>query len=178
MDKDEYIEDSIDLNLPYRNVYDISEDDEDEDSTEDGDDSCDFTPNGTLTGKGKTFPKKKRGRPAKKKAERVAKKPEFRDELTLVDSCSGNPNFAVITDFISKFGEQLGLRSLAMGELERMLETQTGETVPADLVHLHTVLLRRIALPKKITITKWTWEKGLNLYCRFDLDIFVINSRY
>ena len=60
MDKDEYIEDSIDLNLPYRNVYDISEDDEDEDSTEDGDDSCDFTPNGTLTGKGKTFPKKKK----------------------------------------------------------------------------------------------------------------------
>ena len=39
------------------------------------------------------------------------------------------------------------------------------EIVHPDLIDLHSVLLRKIKLPKRYSITKKTWEKALVLFC-------------
>ena len=87
------------------------------------------------------------------------------DRLTTNDDCKTNPNFAVIVDFLEKFGEHLGIKSIGIRELESYL-TDSGVQVHQDLVHVFTSLLKRAKLPKKMLITKRSWEKGLALFCK------------
>ena len=87
------------------------------------------------------------------------------DLITSRDDCKTNPNFAVIVDFLEKFGEHLGIKSLGMRQLESHL-TDSQAIVHQDLIHVFTSLLKRAKLPKKILITKRSWEKGLTLFCK------------
>ena len=87
------------------------------------------------------------------------------DVMTTREDCRANPNFAVIVDFLEKFGEHLGIKSIAMRNLESHL-TETGVQVHPDLVQVFTSLLKRAKLPKKMLITKRSWEKGLGLFCK------------
>ena len=87
------------------------------------------------------------------------------DLITSRDDCKTNPNFAVIVDFLEKFGEHLGIKSLGMRQLESHLTDSQG-IVHQDLIHVFTSLLKRAKLPKKILITKRSWEKGLILFCK------------
>ena len=87
------------------------------------------------------------------------------DIMTTMEDCRANPNFAVIVDFLDKFGEHLGIKSIAMRNLESHL-TDSGVQVHPDLVHVFTSLLKRAKLPKKLLITKRSWEKGLGLFCK------------
>ena len=86
------------------------------------------------------------------------------NDLTTIDCCSDNPNFAVVMDFMEKFGDHIGLKNIPMKELEAML-CDHSDIIHPDLVHLHTVLLKRVKLSKKLIITKKSWEKGLILFC-------------
>ena len=86
------------------------------------------------------------------------------NDLTKSDCCYDNPNFAVIIDFIEKFGEDLGIKNIPMKRLQTMLRDRR-EIVHPDLIQLHSVLLRKIKLPKRYSITKKTWEKALVLFC-------------
>ena len=86
------------------------------------------------------------------------------DLVTSRDDCKTNPNFAVIVDFLEKFGEHLGIKSLGMRQLESHLTDSQG-IVHQDLIHVFTSLLKR-AKQKKILITKRSWEKGLTLFCK------------
>ena len=85
-------------------------------------------------------------------------------EETKITSCSINPNFAIVVDFIEKFGDHIGLKNIPMKELEAMI-CDNSDTVHPDLVQLHTVLLKKIKLSKKLIITKKSWIKGLILFC-------------
>ena len=68
-------------------------------------------------------------------------------------------------DFLEKFGEHLGIKSIGMKQLESVL-TNIGAQVHPDLIHVFTCLLKRVKLPKKMLITKRSWEKGLSLFCK------------
>ena len=87
------------------------------------------------------------------------------DLVTCKDDCRTNPNFAVIVDFLEKFGEHIGIKRLGMRQLESHL-TDSQVKVHQDLVQVFTSLLKRAKLPKKILITKRSWEKGLSLFCK------------
>ena len=87
------------------------------------------------------------------------------DIMTTMEDCRTNPNFAVIVDFLEKFGEHLGIKSIAMRDLESHL-TDSRVQVHQDLIHVFTSLLKRAKLPKKMLITKRSWEKGLGLFCK------------
>lgn len=89
---------------------------------------------------------------------------ETSDEKPLITSCSIDPNFAIIVDFMEKFGDHIGLKNIPMKLMEEML-CDTNETVHPDLVQLHAVLLKKIKLSKKLIITKKSWIKGLILFC-------------
>ena len=90
---------------------------------------------------------------------------QTRDIMTTMEDCRTNPNFAVIVDFLEKFGEHLGIKSIPMRNLESHL-TDSGVQVHPDLIHVFTSLLKRAKLPKKMLITKRSWEKGLGLFCK------------
>ena len=87
------------------------------------------------------------------------------DIMTTMENCRTNPNFAVIVDFLEKFGEHLGIKSIAMRNLESHLSDSGGQVHP-DLIQVFTSLLKRAKLPKKMLITKRSWEKGLGLFCK------------
>ena len=89
---------------------------------------------------------------------------ETSDELPVITSCSIDPNFAIVVDFMEKFGDHIGLKNIPMKHLEEML-CDTSDTVHPDLVQLHAVLLKKIKLSKKLIITKKSWMKGLILFC-------------
>jgi len=100
------------------------------------------------------------------KIRRVAKPKilECTDDLTKIDHCEDNPNFAVVVDFIEKFGEHLGQKKIPIKDLQSMISDHDNEP-HSDLIKLHTNLLRKTKLPKKTLITKKTWETALILFC-------------
>ena len=89
---------------------------------------------------------------------------ECTDDLTKIDNCEDNPNFAVVVDFIEKFGDHLGQKKIPMKELQTMISDQENEP-HTDLIKLHANLLRKTKLPKKTLITKKTWENALIMFC-------------
>ena len=85
--------------------------------------------------------------------------------LTINDDCDTNPNFAIIVDFLDKFAEHLGIKPVSINDLKTHLQN-LSEKVNPDLIQIHTSLLKRVKLSKKMLITKRSWEKGLVLFCR------------
>lgn len=100
------------------------------------------------------------------KSRRIAKPKilECTDDLTKIDHCEDNPNFAVVVDFIEKFGDHLGQKKIPIKDLQSMISDHENEP-HSDLIKLHTNLLRKTKLPKKTLITKKTWENALILFC-------------
>ncbi|XP_014672595.1 PREDICTED: remodeling and spacing factor 1-like [Priapulus caudatus] len=80
--------------------------------------------------------------------------------------CAGNPNFAVICDYLKRFSDILGLKKLPIATLERMLEDK--KHVARDLIDLHVRLMRRL----KKSVPYDRWEKFLirvcNMYSELD----------
>ncbi|GFU34222.1 remodeling and spacing factor 1 [Nephila pilipes] len=70
------------------------------------------------------------------------------------ESCDGNPDFAVICSFISKFGDDCGV-NVTIPCLQQMLEDT--KNVHEDLAEIHIHLLRR----GRKRVTKERWEKSL-----------------
>jgi hypothetical protein len=50
--------------------------------------------------------------------------PDQMDDLTRIDDCDENPNFALVMDFMGRFGEMVGLRGIATKDLQLMLGAQ------------------------------------------------------
>ena len=50
--------------------------------------------------------------------------PDQVDDLTKIDDCDENPNFALVTDFMARFGDLVGLRTMANKDLQIMLCAQ------------------------------------------------------
>ena len=90
---------------------------------------------------------------------------ECTDDLTKIENCDDNPNFAVVVDFIEKFGEHIGQKKIPIKDLQTMISSNDTEA-HSDLIKLHTNLLRKTKLPKKTLITKKTWENVLVLFCQ------------
>jgi len=95
---------------------------------------------------------------------------ECTDDLTKIDHCEDNPNFAVVVDFIENFGEHLGIKRIPIKELQSMLSDHENEP-HSDLIKLHTNLLRKTKLPKKTLITKKTFENALVFFCHTTGDM-------
>ncbi|GFQ64603.1 remodeling and spacing factor 1 [Trichonephila clavata] len=74
------------------------------------------------------------------------------------ESCDGNPDFAVICSFISKFGDDCGV-NVTIPCLQQMLEDT--KNVHEELAELHIHLLRR----GRKRVTKERWEKSLIKFC-------------
>ena len=64
-----------------------------------------------------------------------------------------------------KFLDGSSIACVGMKDLENHIKDQSG-TVDQDLIHIHTCLLKRVKLSKKMLITKRSWEKGLVLFCK------------
>ena len=47
--------------------------------------------------------------------------PDQSEDLTKIDDCDENPNFALVVDFLNRFGEIVGLRSISIKDLQLML---------------------------------------------------------
>ena len=84
----------------------------------------------------------------------------------LDDDCEKNPNFAIIVDFLDKFGEHLGIKPMSISELNRNILNTDESMLHQDFILIMTSLLKRIKLPKKMLITKRSWEKGLIQFCK------------
>lgn len=90
---------------------------------------------------------------------------ECTDDLTKIENFEDNPNFAVVVDFIEKFGEHIGQKKIPIKDLQLMINAR-GNEAHLDLIKLHTNLLRKTKLPKRTLITKKTWENVLVLFCQ------------
>ena len=112
--------------------------------------------------------KTRRKRKIKKETKKVKVK-EISDSanslLTTHDECNANPNFAVIVDFLDKFAEHLDIKPIPIKSLECHLK-DTSEKVDQDLIQIHTALLKRVKLSKKMLVTRRSWEKALLLFCK------------
>lgn len=84
----------------------------------------------------------------------------------LDDDCEKNPNFAIIVDFLDKFGEHLGIKPMSISELNKNILNTEESKIHQDFILIMTSLLKRIKLPKKMLITKRSWEKGLLQFCK------------
>ena len=84
----------------------------------------------------------------------------------LADDCEKNPNFAIIVDFLDKFGEHLGIKPMSISELNRNILNTEESMIHQDFILIMTSLLKRVKLPKKMLITKRSWEKGLLQFCK------------
>ena len=106
----------------------------------------------------------------------------------LNDDCEKNPNFAIIVDFLDKFGEHLGIKPMSISELNRNILNTEESMLHQDFILIMTSMLKKIKLPKKMLITRRSWEKGLLQFCKklkmkeeaeelesgwFDLDVDV-----
>ncbi|XP_042904607.1 microtubule-associated protein futsch [Parasteatoda tepidariorum] len=74
------------------------------------------------------------------------------------ESCEGNPDFAIICSFITKFGSDCGV-NLSISYLKELLEDT--KNVREDLAELIIHLLRR----GRKRVTKEKWEKSLIKFC-------------
>ena len=48
------------------------------------------------------------------------------DDLTKIDDCDENPNFALVVDFLARFGDMVGLRDIATKDFQLMLCAQVA----------------------------------------------------
>ena len=48
------------------------------------------------------------------------------DDLTKIDDCDENPNFALVLDFLARFGDMVGLRDVATKDFQLMLCAQVS----------------------------------------------------
>ena len=67
------------------------------------------------------------------------------------DSCTSDPNVAIICAFIKEFGMMCGVECPTLGRLQEMLEDTA--TVKEELALFHIKLLRR--LKKSVSTDKW-----------------------
>ena len=80
------------------------------------------------------------------------------------EDCEKNPNFAIIVDFLDKFGEHLGIKPMSISNLNKNI--LCTEKIHPDFILIITSLLKRVKLPKKMLITRRSWEKALILFCK------------
>ena len=133
-------------------------------TTEQEDSDEDFSLNSKL----KTRRKRKIKKEVKKvtvKAKAVKEIFDSTNYLTTHDECNANPNFAVVVDFLDKFAEHLDIKPIPIKSLERHIK-DTSEKVDQDLIQIHTALLKRVKLSKKMLVTRRSWEKALLLFCK------------
>merc|ERR1712106_58683 len=81
------------------------------------------------------------------------------DEKPVKESCTSDPNFAVICSFLDKFGGSVGIPCPTILELQNMLESD-GEP-STELITFQVRLLRK--LKKSVSMDKW--EKALIKFC-------------
>ena len=145
--------------------HEVQEDDAELQHTTDQEDSDeDFSLNSKL----KTRRKRKIKKEVKKvtvKAKAVKEIFDSTNYLTTHDECNANPNFAVVVDFLDKFAEHLDIKPIPIKSLERHIK-DTSEKVDQDLIQIHTALLKRVKLSKKMLVTRRSWEKALLLFCK------------
>ena len=145
--------------------HEAQEDDAELQHTTDQEDSDeDFSLNSKL----KTRRKRKIKKEVKKvtvKAKAVKEIFDSTNYLTTHDECNANPNFAVIVDFLDKFAEHLDIKPIPIKSLERHMK-DSSEKVDQDLIQIHTALLKRVKLSKKMLVTRRSWEKALLLFCK------------
>ena len=145
--------------------HEAQEDDAELQHTTDQEDSDeDFSLNSKL----KTRRKRKIKKEVKKvtvKAKAVKEIFDSTNYLTTHDECNANPNFAVIVDFLDKFAEHLDIKPIPIKSLERHIK-DSSEKVDQDLIQIHTALLKRVKLSKKMLVTRRSWEKALLLFCK------------
>lgn len=67
------------------------------------------------------------------------------------DSCTSDPNFAVICAFIKEFGPACGVECPSLGRLQEMLEDTSS--IKEELAVFHIKLLRK--LKKSVHVDKW-----------------------
>ena len=51
------------------------------------------------------------------------------DDLTKIDDCDENPNFALVVDFLARFGDMVGLRDIATKDFQLMLCAQVAQNL-------------------------------------------------
>ena len=145
--------------------HEAQEDDAELQHTTDQEDSDeDFSLNSKL----KTRRKRKIKKEVKKvtvKAKAVKEIFDSTNYLTTHDECNANPNFAVVVDFLDKFAEHLDIKPIPIKSLERHIK-DSSEKVDQDLIQIHTALLKRVKLSKKMLVTRRSWEKALLLFCK------------
>ena len=150
---------------PDEYYHEAQEDDAELQHTTDQEDSDeDFSLNSKL----KTRRKRKIKKEVKKvtvKAKAVKEIFDSTNYLTTHDECNANPNFAVVVDFLDKFAEHLDIKPIPIKSLERHIK-DTSEKVDQDLIQIHTALLKRVKLSKKMLVTRRSWEKALLLFCK------------
>ena len=54
------------------------------------------------------------------------------DDLTKIDDCDENPNFALVVDFLARFGDMVGLRDIATKDFQLMLCAQVAHNSKFD----------------------------------------------
>ena len=68
--------------------------------------------------------------------------PDQVDDLTKIDDCDENPNFALVTDFIARFGDMVGLRTVANKDLQLMLCAQVRQNYIYHFLYLKPPMFR------------------------------------